>query len=152
MKKAVISLVLAGFVVALAQGALVSATQARPLTPAERRYQPYDGSLPFCDDANVLRKIDDRFQSRESEYWNSGLAIVGYEGVREIGYRKNGLDYIPRRYCKARVFMSDQKVREMTYWVGESLGPIGIGWGIDWCISGLDRNYAYGLDCQAARP
>lgn len=152
MNKAVFSLVLAGFVAAGAQSLIADAANARPLTPAERRYQPYDGSLPFCDDPGVLGKVNSKFQSREAEYWNSGLAIVGYEKIHEIGYRSTGADYIPRRYCKANVFMNDQKVRQLTYWVGENLGPIGIGWGIDWCISGLDRNYAYGLDCKAANP
>ena len=152
MKKAVFSLVLAGFVAAGAQGFAAGQAEARPLTPAEKRYSPYDGVLPFCDDSGVLGKINDRFAGREREYWSSGLAIVGYDAIREIGYRSNGLDYIPRRYCKARVYMSDKKVREVSYWVGESLGPIGFGWGLEWCISGLDRNYAYGLDCKAARP
>jgi hypothetical protein len=133
------------------QGAF-NAAQARPLTPAEQRFSPFSGSLPFCDNERVLGEINSRFQGREREFWGSGLAIVGYQGIQEIGYRSRGIDYIPRRYCKAMAFMSDKKVRELTYYVGEGLGPIGIGWGIEWCISGLDRNYAYGLGCESVRP
>jgi hypothetical protein len=50
------------------------------------------------------------------------------------------------------VYFSDQKAREMSYSIVEGGGPIGIGWGAEWCISGLDRNYAFGLDCRSARP
>ncbi len=151
MKKAWSGLVLAGFVLALAQSAFTPA-HARPLTPAEQRYSPYSGRLPFCDNPNVLGKLNSNFHSTDAEFWRSGLAIVGFEGIQEIGYRAQGVDYIPRRYCKALAYMSDQKVRQVSYWVGEGLGPIGVGWGIEWCISGLDRNYAFGLDCRSARP
>lgn len=135
-------------VATLASGSAV----ARPLTPAEQRYLPMSGALPFCDNTRVLSDINARFHHRERGYWGSGLAIVGFQGVQEIGYRAIGVDYIPRRYCKALVFMSDHKVREMSYSVATGLGPIGMGWGADWCISGLDRNYAFGLDCRSVRP
>jgi hypothetical protein len=125
---------------------------ARPLTPAEQRYSPYSGSIPFCDNPHVLGSINGKFARRESEYWFSGLAILGFGEIQEIGFRTNGIDYIPRRYCRARVMMNDNRLREVSYSIAEGLGPIGLGWGTEWCIAGLDRNYAFGLDCRSARP
>jgi hypothetical protein len=125
---------------------------ARPLTPAEEREQPYASVLPLCADPAVLGKITSRFQAREDEYWSSGLQIVAYDKVRESGFRSNGLDYIPRRYCQAAVIMSDGKVRRVTYSIGENTGIIGWSWGVDWCIAGLDRNLAYGGGCRTAGP
>lgn len=151
MKKAMSGVFAAAFAAVAVAGPFASA-QARPLTPAEQRHQPYSGSLPFCDNPTVLGKLHARFVERERDYWNSGLIIVGWQRVQEIGYRANGVDYIPRRFCKALAYMNDQKVREVSYQVGEGLGPIGIGWDIEWCMTGLDRNYAYGLDCRGARP
>jgi hypothetical protein len=29
---------------------------------------------------------------------------------------------------------------------------IGASWGIEWCIDGLDRNWAYNPTCKMARP
>lgn len=141
--------VLAG--AALAVLSTVQPTLARPQLPAEYRYQPYTGSLPACEDNGVLGTIQSRFGSKESEYWNSALQIVGYDRVRETGYRSNGSDYIPRRYCTARAYMNDGRWRQVTYWVGENLGFIGWGWGVEWCVAGVDRNYAYGPACRAAR-
>jgi hypothetical protein len=121
-------------------------------TPAELRYSPYSGALPTCDDAGVLSRISDRFQQKESEYWNSTLQIGGYDRVREIGFRANGLGYIPRRYCVARAQVSDLKPRAVIYAIGEDLGMIGWGYGVEWCVVGLDRNLAFALGCRAVRP
>jgi hypothetical protein len=34
----------------------------------------------------------------------------------------------------------------------EDTGMIGIDWGVNFCVVGLDRNLAYGPSCRAARP
>jgi len=121
-------------------------------TPAEHRYSAYSGSLPTCDDPCVLSRISDRFQQKESEYWNSTLQIGGYDRIREIGFRANGLGYIPRRYCLARAQVSDLRRHAVIYAIGEDLGIIGWGYGVEWCVVGLDRNLAYAPGCQAVRP
>ncbi len=133
--------------------ALCAAAQAQPIVvPAEQRYASYSGNLPPCDDPGVLSLISDRFRQKESEYWNSTLQIGTYDRVREIGFRANGLDYIPRRYCVARAFVNDTKRRLVIYQIGEDLGIIGFGYGVQWCVVGLDRNLAYAPACSALRP
>lgn len=143
-------LALAGAIAAAA--ALWSdASLARPLTPAEQRHHAYSGWLPACHDPAVLDKIAARFHQRERAYWSSGLQVVAFEGVRETGLRSAGLDYIPRRQCEAAAVMSDGKARRAVYVVGEKLGVIGWGWGVEWCITGLDRNLSWGADCRSGR-
>ncbi|HTV31533.1 MAG TPA: hypothetical protein VME69_00230 [Methylocella sp.] len=131
---------------------LASPLAARPVVPAEQRYLPYDGDLPACNDASVLDRIEDRFDDRESEFWNSGLLIVGFDHIREIGYRTNGADYIPRRFCTARAYLNDSTLHSVSYSIGEDLGFLGFGFGVTWCVDGLDRNYAYAPHCKMARP
>ncbi|HUI19634.1 MAG TPA: hypothetical protein VLZ74_01125 [Methylocella sp.] len=136
----------------LAAGACFGAA-ARPLVPAERRYIPYSGVLPACDDPAVFERIQGRFHDREAEFWDTGLEIVGFEEVREIGYKTNGEDYIPRRYCIARAYLNDEKKpRQVSYSINEDLGIIGFGFGVEWCVAGLDRNDAYAPKCKMARP
>lgn len=125
---------------------------ARPITPAERRQQPYWGNLPACYDQKMLQQIARHFLQREREYWSSGLEILAYDKIRETGYRANGLDYIPRRYCRASALMNDGKARQVVYSIGENQSIIGWGPGVEWCIVGLDRNYAWGRACMAAQP
>ncbi len=158
----------AAFVAAI--GSFAGGASARPLTPAENRYVPWSGRVPACDDPSVLSTIQSRFSHRESSYWQSGLEVVGFDRVRETGYRSTGTDYIPRRYCSAQAFINDQKTRNVVYSVGEDLNFSGgdpftlllrafgntssgfTDYGVDWCVVGLDRNYAYGMNCHAARP
>ena len=133
--------------------ALAPAAQARPMTPAERRDMALSPDMPGCADPMVLARISSRFASRESHYWDSGLSIAAFDSVAETGYRSNGLDYIPRRYCTARAVFSDGAARKVTYAIASSLGWLGVlGYGVEWCVDGLDRNFAYGANCRAARP
>jgi hypothetical protein len=136
---------------AASAGAIPQAA-ARPLVPAERRYEPFDSVLPACDDSAPLNEILARFHERESEFWRTGLEIAAFEHIREIGFRSNGLDYIPRRYCAARVILNDSKVRSVSYSISKDLGGIGDRFGIEWCVVGLDRNDAFAPNCKMARP
>ncbi len=135
-----------------AAGAPLGPAAARPLVPAERRYIPYDGVLPACDDPAVFERIQWRFHDREAEFWNTGLQILGFGKVKEIGYKTTGEDYIPRRYCSARVYLNDEKSRQVFYSINEDLGILGFGFGVEWCVGGLDRNDAYAPNCTMARP
>ena len=125
---------------------------ARPLVPAEQRYYPYTADMPACDSPSVLSRIQSRFSQKEGYYWNSTLEILSYDKISEYGFRTNGADYIPRRYCTARATLSDGKTTTATYTIGESLGMIGVGYGVDYCLSGYDRSWSYGYKCDALRP
>ena len=120
--------------------------------PAETRIWPHSGELPGCDQSLVLAQIQRDFFEREQGYWNSALSLDAFDGVREIGFRTNGLSYIPRRYCEAQAQFNDGVRRKVVYQIGEDLGFIGVGWGVNWCVDGLDRNLAYAPHCRAAGP
>ena len=122
------------------------------VVPAEQRYSSYSAKLPGCEDAGVLNLVKDRFAGKEIDYWNSSLAINSYDKIREIGFRANGLDYIPRRYCIARALLNDQRLHTVIYQIQEDLGFIGWGVGVEWCVVGLDRNFADAPACSALRP
>jgi len=134
----------------LALGA--SAQAGGIVTPAEQRYIAYGANLPACDDPAVLARISDRFEQKEAEYWHSKLQIGRYDRIRQIGFRANGLSYIPRRYCAARGHLNDARRRPVLYAIGEDLGIIGWRFGVEWCVVGLDRNYAFAPSCGAVRP
>ncbi|HEY1780946.1 MAG TPA: hypothetical protein VGG79_11020 [Roseiarcus sp.] len=121
-------------------------------TPAEARWAPFFADMPACDDSGVLSTISGRFAGTQREFWNSNLAIQGFDRVREIGFRSNGLSYIPRRYCIARAAMTDQRYRTVAYAVATQTGIIGNTWGVQWCVVGVDPNLAYAPDCEVIRP
>lgn len=139
-------------VLAFVGAGLASSAMARPIVPAEKRFEDYSGELPPCDDPSVLSQITTRFEQKESQFWNSSLQIVAFERVKSIGIRPWGLDHIPRTFCIARAHLNDKSVHEVSYSVAEDLGFIGFGDGVEWCVEGLDRNYSYAPDCKMARP
>jgi hypothetical protein len=143
---------LAAVLAVLTVGLRAAPVPARPLVPAERQYLPSDGFLPACDDPAALQRVQERFREREAEFWRTGLEIMAFEDIREIGYRTNGLDYIPRRYCRARVYMNDAKWRPVSFTINKALGLIGGQDDVDWCVEGLDREYAYAPACKMVRP
>jgi hypothetical protein len=110
----------------------------------------YEGRLAPCESA--MGTITNQFWEKESTFWNSDLRITAYGQVREIAFRPWQSDNIPRRYCSAQAMISDGKIRTVHYSIIEDGGFAGFGQGVEWCVVGLDRNWAYNPRCRAARP
>ncbi len=120
--------------------------------PAEARLLPYSGDLPDCANELALAEIARQFWDRERDYWGSALAIETFGAIRETGFRTRGLSFIPRRHCEASALFNDGATRRVIYSIGEGLGFIGFGWGVEWCVVGLDRGKAYAPACSGAGP
>jgi hypothetical protein len=118
----------------------------------ERAFTRYHGYIPACDDPWALRTIAARFDSTERRFWASYAWVSDIYDVREIAYRPWGPDFIPRRYCKARVRISEAKKTLVYYSIIESGGFAGASWGVEWCVVGYDRQLAYAPNCKMARP
>jgi hypothetical protein len=112
----------------------------------------YDAVVPLCQAAGPLDKIQARFSEKEGRFWNSDLQILGFENVREIAFRPWAEGTIPRRFCTATAITSDGVKRKLNYSIGEDTGWLGVTWGVEWCVVGLDRNWAYAPSCKMALP
>ncbi|HEX3162301.1 MAG TPA: hypothetical protein VHQ92_06965 [Pseudolabrys sp.] len=135
----------------LLAGALTPASAAGLLEKGLYLTGPrYDGVLPPCEAA--LGTISSRFSEKEGRFWNSDLQIVGFDAVREIAFRPWASQTIPRRFCTAVAMVSDGRRHTVHYSIGEDTGIIGLTWGVEWCVVGLDRNWAYNPACKMARP
>jgi len=99
-----------------------------------------------------LGTVASEFAYKEARFWNSGLQILSFERVREIAYSPWARGTIPRRFCRAVALVSDGRKHAVNYWIGEDTGFAGTGWGVRWCVVGLDRNWAYNPRCKMARP
>ena len=110
----------------------------------------YDGRVAQCEAA--LGTITNQFWEKESSFWNSPLRITAYGNIRETAFRPWQSDNIPRRYCSGDVMLSDGKMRTVHFSIIEDGGFAGYGQGVEWCVTGLDRNWAYSPGCRAARP
>lgn len=110
----------------------------------------YDGRVAECERA--LPTISYEFQEKESKFWNSPLVITSYGRIHETAFRPWESDNMPRRYCSGDVMLSDGKMRTVHYSIIEDGGFAGFGQGVEWCVTGLDRNWAYNPNCKSARP
>ena len=127
--------------------------EARAANPLELNFwlngPRYDGNVAPCEKA--LPTIISQFQEKESTFWNSSLKITAYGNVHETAFRPWQSDNIPRRYCTADALLNDGKVRKVHYSLIEDGGFAGFGVGVEWCVVGLDRNWAYNPACRMAR-
>src|SRR5262249_28627840 len=104
------------------------------------------------DAGSALDVIRSRFGDKEGQFWNSNLQIVNFERIREIAYRPWAEGTIPRRFCTGRALISDGRWRTVHYSIIEDGAMIGWTWGVQWCVVGIDRNWAYNPRCKMAQP
>jgi hypothetical protein len=115
----------------------------------------YDALVPLCDDPSVLGQISSKFSRKESEYWASNLELVGIDRIRQASALRpwtGAPQAIPRRFCNGIAHTSDGARHAIHYSILENAGWLGFSWGVEWCVVGLDRNWAYNPSCRMARP
>jgi hypothetical protein len=112
----------------------------------------YDRDMPACDYPAALDRIIANFRTKEFRFWNSELRIVGFEDIREIDTLPWAAQSIPRRFCSGTAVINDGARHPIYYSIAEDTGMIGMDWGVNFCVAGLDRNWAYNPACRSARP
>lgn len=112
----------------------------------------YDRDMPSCDYAPALDRIIADFHEKEVRFWKTELRIVGIENVRQTAYLPWAAQSIPRRFCRATALINDGRRHPIYYSIASGTGLIGMGWGVNFCVVGLDRNWAYNPACRAAKP
>ena len=91
------------------------------------------------------------FRTKEFGFWNSELRIVGVEDIKETARLPWAAQSIPRRFCSGTAVINDGARHPMYYSIAEDTGMIGMDWGVNFCVVGLDRNDAYNPNCRAAQ-
>ena len=110
----------------------------------------YDGRVAPCESA--LATITIQFWEKESNFWNSDLRITGYgrdsrDRVPALAVRQHPAPLLQRRGHAER-----RQGPTVHYSIIEDGGFAGFGQGVEWCVVGLDRNWAYNPRCRAAKP
>jgi len=155
----VLSGLLSGRAAAIGLGLVLSAlaiSQAHAASWWEKTFwmsgPRYDRVMPACDYAPALDRIIANFRTKEFGFWNSDLRLLGVEDIRETAVMPWAAQSIPRRFCTGTAVISDGRKHPMYYSIAEDTGMIGMDWGVNFCVVGLDRDWAYNPACRAARP
>jgi hypothetical protein len=134
----------------------VSFSQPRAASWLEKNFwlsgPRYDRVMPGCEYAPALNRIIANFHTKEWQFWNSDLRIVGIEDIRENAVLPWAAQSIPRRFCSGTALINDGAKHPIYYSIAEDTGMIGMDWGVNFCVVGLDRNWAYNPGCRSARP
>jgi hypothetical protein len=112
----------------------------------------YDRAMPACDYPPALDRIIANFRTKEFRFWNSELRIVGIENIQESAVLPWAAQSIPRRFCSGTAVINDGARHPIYYSISEDTGMIGMDWGVNFCVAGLDRNWAYNPVCRSAQP
>ncbi len=112
----------------------------------------YSADVPLCTDSWPLAKIRSTFSTKEGRFWNSDLSIVDFQNVREVAFRPWAPSAIPRRFCRADALISDGAKRPVFFSIVEDGGFASMSFGVEWCVVGLDRDWAYNPGCKMAKP
>lgn len=139
--------VLAGWTVAAATPA---AADNFTFYSSPHRDGPWDG--PPCDKPEVLKRIHRYFDETETAYWHTGVKMAQIVHVRETAFRDWDPPIIARRYCSATAYLTDGRRYELVYWLRSEQGFAGVGWGVQYCLVGRDRDFAYAPACKMLRP
>ena len=148
-----------GRIISLALGVALSALFVSPSPAAnwlEKNFwlpgPDYFRDMPACDYPPALDRIIGSFRTKEIRFWNSELQIVGIEHIRQTAVLPWAAQAIPRRFCSGVALINDGVRHPIYYSIGEDTGMIGMDFGVNFCVVGLDRNFAYGPGCRAAKP
>jgi hypothetical protein len=106
--------------------------------------------LPACEAG--LEDVASAFREKESRFWNSDLRILEFVQVHETALRPWSAEVVTRRFCSAEARISDGTWHSVHFSLEAGMGEIGATWGVQWCVVGLDRNWAYNPGCRMARP
>lgn len=146
MKRLVNALLAAAL--AIAGVAAVPAAQAADMVEGVRASDP-----GACSHPRVLARISNRFDHQVRHVPN--LPDVSIESFHRIGQTR----YLPsrekwpveRRYCHARVALSNGKQRTVWYLIEKPWGFAGVGSRVEFCVAGFDRWNVYNANCSVLR-
>jgi hypothetical protein len=85
----------------------------------------------------------------EKNFWLSGPR---YDQVLPPCDYRAALDRIVGDFQIKEARFWNSRLHAIFYTIVEDTGMIGIDWGVNFCVVGLDRNLAHGPACRAARP
>lgn len=117
-------------------------------------YYSRKGEARFCDDAGVLGRIADKFHYQVTHVPNlPDVRIVDFKRIHQNRNSVASEDWpIGRRYCGAKVTLSDGRDRDVWYLIEAGMGLAGIaGDNVEFCVSGFDRWYVYNGRCRVLR-
>ena len=116
-------------------------------------FRTSDRESRLCEDAGILKRVESRFRHQVLNVPNlPDVQIVEFHNIHQHRYQPFGdKQPIARRYCGATALMSDGYKREVWYLIEDRMGFVGVGDGVEFCVSGFDRWNVYNAHCRVLK-
>jgi hypothetical protein len=107
----------------------------------------------ICGSAQVLNKITRNFRYQVAHVPHlPQVEIVDFDRIAESRFKPQTAEWpIERRYCHAKVDLSNGHKRDVWYLIERPMGFAGKGSNVEFCVSGFDRWNVYGGRCLSLR-
>ncbi|WP_068315212.1 hypothetical protein [Polycladidibacter hongkongensis] len=107
-------------------------------------------NLPACADESVARAVARQISRADTFYYN-GRTLQQVYHPADQGLERYPESSITRRNCSATALLSDGSTYPLFYRIVEDQGIFGISWGVEACLSGLDKFHVYNAACRSIR-
>lgn len=107
--------------------------------------------MPPCTERALGERIVGRFNGVEETYWGGRIVMRDVHGLREVATRDRTEALVARRWCLGTAVFADGARRRIVVELGANTGHLGVGYGLSYCIHGLDRHMTYAPACRVLR-
>ena len=108
-------------------------------------------TLPECDGAGVLSRVNNKLSIAEMKVIRSGDPVISIDHIRHSKTLEVNEPYFPRRYCHATGYTSQGEKKTIYYLIEAKAGFVGYGYNVEACILGRDPWRIYGAYCRSLR-
>ncbi|PPJ47052.1 hypothetical protein C0075_15770 [Rhizobium sp. KAs_5_22] len=105
---------------------------------------------PSCE--QVTGTVSSRLAQNMRSFLDMDLSIADFGIISESRLEpRDGTHRVERRYCQAKVTMTDGERRQLWFLIESDWGYAGLGSSVEFCVSGLDPWHVYGAHCKSLR-
>ncbi|MBN9017089.1 MAG: hypothetical protein J0H11_06700 [Rhizobiales bacterium] len=109
------------------------------------------GSVPTCDQNSVLGNVAKRYHTVQTDLWQTDLSIATIRKINQTAFLPGDPGLLDRRFCHAKVELSNGRPADLFYLIEERQGFASIGWGVEFCVAGQDPWRVFDGGCRTVR-
>jgi hypothetical protein len=110
-----------------------------------------DDSVPSCEQSSVIDTIRSKFDTTDARILHAGLSLGTIDRITQAYAGQNDPSRYARRYCEARVTLSDGKRSTLYYLLEQNAGFVGVTWNVEFCVLGYEPWHIHDGRCHTVR-
>ena len=105
--------------------------------------------FPHCDAQHVIERVIKRFNGSERYGLEAQITAIEHRSERLV--EDFGLYPITRRFCRGKAYLADGHMQTIHYLIERQMGFAGVGYTVEFCLTGHDPWRVYGGKCRVLR-